>query len=234
MAGDWIKVQTCTPDKPEVFKMARCLGIERDTVVGKLVRFWSWLDQVCVDGYVDGLSSQDVDGIVGQADFSTALIEVNWVEFDLNDHGQEIGFSVMNFENHNGKSSKNRALKTERQRKWRHKKPVDGQTSTREEKRRVLRKTKAKRFDDWWMTYPKKVKKKSTKEKWEAKQLDEKADVLIADVQNRIANDGRWLEGFVPDPTTYLSQERWEDEISPSRVNGKPTPPGDGPMRVLS
>lgn len=73
------------------------------------------------------------------------------------------------------------------------------------------------RFEDFWQTYPKKAKKKPAREIWQRKQLDSRADLLIADVQNRQQNDRRWLEGFIPDPTTYLNQERWDDEIEPPK-----------------
>jgi len=38
MAGDWIKLEHTTPDKPEVFAMADTLGIDPDAVTGKLCR----------------------------------------------------------------------------------------------------------------------------------------------------------------------------------------------------
>jgi DNA replication protein DnaT len=50
MAGEWIKIQTVTPDKPEVFVIADRLGIDPDAVVGKLVRLWIWADQQTTDG----------------------------------------------------------------------------------------------------------------------------------------------------------------------------------------
>jgi hypothetical protein len=54
MAGDWIKIEENTPDKPEVHKMASILGIDPDAVVGKLVRVWSWASQNCNgDGVTD-------------------------------------------------------------------------------------------------------------------------------------------------------------------------------------
>jgi len=40
MAGDWIKVEHWTPDKPEIFRLADELEIDPDAVVGKLVRLW--------------------------------------------------------------------------------------------------------------------------------------------------------------------------------------------------
>lgn len=45
MAGDWIKFDVTTPDKPEVVRMAAVLGIDQDAVVGKLLRVWVWADQ---------------------------------------------------------------------------------------------------------------------------------------------------------------------------------------------
>ena len=46
MAGAWIKVEGATADKPEVLKVARILGVNRDEVLGKLVRLWFWFDAV--------------------------------------------------------------------------------------------------------------------------------------------------------------------------------------------
>ncbi|MGB0867429.1 MAG: hypothetical protein ACPGSC_13035 [Granulosicoccaceae bacterium] len=71
------------------------------------------------------------------------------------------------------------------------------------------------RFPDFWLAYPKKRKKKTALGIWRNKRLDAKADDLIADVQTRLRSDGQWLAGFIPDPTTYLNQERWDDELSP-------------------
>lgn len=70
-------------------------------------------------------------------------------------------------------------------------------------------------FDRFWQVYPKKRKKKTALEIWRRKKPN--ADTLIADVENRLANDGQWLDGFVPHPTTYLNGELWNDEIEPRR-----------------
>ena len=90
------------------------------------------------------------------------------------------------------------------------------------------------RFADFWSVYPKRVKKAEAKKKWKAKRLDDKADEIIADVEKRKRSDGRWLDGFVPDPTTYINGERWDDEIEPRKgADGKrePNPPS---RRVLN
>lgn len=80
------------------------------------------------------------------------------------------------------------------------------------------------RFADFWDVYPKKVKKQDAKKKWKARKLDQKADEIIADVKARQAKDGRWLEGFVPDPTTYINGSRWEDALEAPRRNGSSKP----------
>lgn len=72
----------------------------------------------------------------------------------------------------------------------------------------------AGRFTDFWKAYPKKVKRKTSEEIWKLKNLDPMADKLLEDIKVRLDEDLRWKKGFVPDPTTYLRQERWNDEIS--------------------
>jgi hypothetical protein len=71
------------------------------------------------------------------------------------------------------------------------------------------------RFLDFWKAYPKKVKRKTTEEVWKLKGLDAMADKLIEDIKVRLDEDDRWKRGFIPDPPTYLRQERWADEITP-------------------
>lgn len=86
------------------------------------------------------------------------------------------------------------------------------------------------RFDDFWSAYPKKRKKAEAKKKWKAKHLDAKADEIIADVNCRLKQDRRWLDGFAPDPTTYINGHRWEDEIETRQ--GSSAPQQDGPSKV--
>lgn len=68
-------------------------------------------------------------------------------------------------------------------------------------------------FDRFWAAYPKKVKRKNSEQIWKRKKLDAKIDLLLSDVANRIKNDRQWLEGYVPDPSTYLNGDRWNDDV---------------------
>lgn len=121
----WIKVENATPNKPEVLRLARLLGVSRDDAFGKAMRFWIWLDGVTVDGVVDGVTSHDVDAVVGCDGLASALCQAGWLT--VSEDGQSI--VVPNFERHNGESAKARGLKTKRQAKWRAG-AVDGDAST--------------------------------------------------------------------------------------------------------
>jgi hypothetical protein len=76
-----------------------------------------------------------------------------------------------------------------------------------------------KSFAEFWQAYPAghRVDKRGCEKKWRARNLDDVADAIVADVEQRKAEDGRWLEGFVPNSTTYLNQTRWESDLAPKR-----------------
>jgi len=69
-------------------------------------------------------------------------------------------------------------------------------------------------FDSFWLAYPKKVGKKKTRAIWKRRKLDRIAEQIISDVENRIHADQKWIDGYIPNPTTYLNGDRWEDEIT--------------------
>jgi hypothetical protein len=138
VAGEWIKVEKSTPDKPEVLRIARELSIDRDAVFGKLMLVWMWFDANSVDGVVDGAVDEDVDALVRHPGFAISMRSVKWLETTSEQIGKE-GLRLPNFDRHNGETAKKRALKSEYQARWRSK-LVEQETSTtllpREEKRR--------------------------------------------------------------------------------------------------
>lgn len=112
MAGDWIKFDVTTPDKPEVVRMATALGIDQDAVVGKLLRVWAWADQnaVVCNGECNGLTvtSAFLDRLTFCPGFARAMQNVGWLV------GQDESFSFPNFSRHNGKTAKERAVSNRR------------------------------------------------------------------------------------------------------------------------
>jgi hypothetical protein len=81
-----------------------------------------------------------------------------------------------------------------------------------------------KSFDDFWREYPTKTAKPQCAAKWAKKGCDLLADRIVADVVAKKAGDRRWLDGYVPNPLTYLNQERWNDPIQP-RQQAPPAKP---------
>ena len=144
MAGDWIKMEVNLPMKPEVLAMSASTGLHPDAIVGKCFRLWTWFDQHTQDGNASGVTTVTLGYALGNGDdttnFINAMVGVGWLEETSS------GVSLPNFDRHNGKTSKERALTAKRVAKSRNKSNgecnVNGVTDVtvpplaREEKRR--------------------------------------------------------------------------------------------------
>jgi hypothetical protein len=138
MAGDWMKFEKATLEKPEVFQIAGILGIDPDAVIGKLLRVWNWFDDQSRDGHAHVTLMSRLDRDTGVTGFVTAMEKVGWMVFD----GETI--SLPNYCRHNGETAKVRSLARTRKQneRIRHGDSVtnSGQnrdtTVTREENRR--------------------------------------------------------------------------------------------------
>ena len=115
MAGDWMKVELVTPDKPEIVQMAQILGIDSDAVVGKLIRVWGWFNSQTENGESSAHMVLHLNRMVSNEDFCKAMIEVGWLESD----GEVI--CIPKFDRHNGEGAKTRALANRRTAKRRSK-----------------------------------------------------------------------------------------------------------------
>ena len=78
----------------------------------------------------------------------------------------------------------------------------------------------ATRFEEFWAAWPaskRKVAKAAVQAKWEKHNLDEVADLIIANV-NDLKTSEQWTGGYEPAPLTYISQRRWEDDYFPEQA----------------
>jgi len=189
--------------------------MKRDEALGAVVRFWVWADSNTVDGVVDGVASHDVDAMLSCPGLCAALGMVGWLEID----NENERMTIPKFTRHNGKSAKKRALRNERQAKWRdgnvdvH---VDTIVSTqaspekrREDKTPLPRSGAFLRF---WETWPSGSRKKSQGkclEVWRKKGFDQAVDAICAHVETSKLS-GDWQKGYVPTPLVYLNQRQWE------------------------
>ncbi len=108
MAGDWIKLEHTTPDKPEVVRMAAHLNLDQDAVVGKLARIWIWADQNSIDGNALTVTDAFLDRVTACPGFAGALREVGWLS------GRTGLLTIPNFDRHNGQTAKARAVTNRR------------------------------------------------------------------------------------------------------------------------
>jgi len=76
-------------------------------------------------------------------------------------------------------------------------------------------KTTDETFEEFWAAYPRKDGKKVARQKWNRLNPDEEMrKKILADIERR-KRSPEWLKEngqFIPMPSTYLNQQRWEDE----------------------
>jgi len=104
----WIKLETHTFDKVEVFSMAQELGIDPDSVVGKCARVWAWFDANTTDGITKSVTTALLDRYCGVTGFSQAMVNVGWMVIE------DGNLFLPNYDRHNSQTAKDRALNAKR------------------------------------------------------------------------------------------------------------------------
>lgn len=214
MAGDWIKVQKDTPDKPEVLAIAARLGIDPDAVTGKLIRIWAWFDTHTTDGNASSVTYAFLDRLTGVTGFAEQVALVGWLE----QNGHEL--MLPNFGFHNGETAKKRAMGNNRVKKARSNAESNAEsnapsvTKPLPEKRREEKNTNSL-FDVFWTAYPNKVGKDAAKKAFDKRNPnDELLEQMMTALENQKASD-KWTKDngqYIPNPATWLNQGRWKDE----------------------
>lgn len=109
MAGDWIKLEATTLQKPEILEAAEMLSISRREAIGLFVDYFVWLDQHLDEtcpGFVPHVSRKSLEVVLACPGFAAVLETIRWGKFD--DRTRTL--TVVNHERHNGKTAKTRAL----------------------------------------------------------------------------------------------------------------------------
>lgn len=108
MRRSWIKIETNTPDKPEICVIASQLRLDSDTVMGKLIRLWAWAELNVSDCNETAVTFEFIDKLAGKKGFAAALEKAGW----LKRQGEMLVFP--NFSRHNGRAAKSRAQTAQR------------------------------------------------------------------------------------------------------------------------
>ena len=74
-------------------------------------------------------------------------------------------------------------------------------------------------FNEFWNAYPRKVNKKEAKQKWFKAKLPN-LDIILKALETQKQAESWQKDGgkYIPHPTTWLNQERWNDEITIERT----------------
>ena len=78
-------------------------------------------------------------------------------------------------------------------------------------------------FDAFWKIYPRKVGKGAARTAWEKIKPSKKLQTLISSRVGVHSNSHDWTKDdgqYVPNPATYLNQERWEDDLTKQKSTG--------------
>jgi hypothetical protein len=117
LALDWIKIELALPDKPEVLRLVHDCKLRRDDVLGKLLRLFAWYNtHLSLESNGKVLTRATIRTITGNRRFPQALIDCGWCI-----EGENGVLQVANFDRHNSKGAKIRALAAERMTKSRAK-----------------------------------------------------------------------------------------------------------------
>ena len=119
--ASWIKVQVTLPESPKIFRLARLLGVSRMEALGYAVRWFCWLDTYCAHGVTE-LHADEVDALVGRVGITAAFCELGWASVDAEGY-----VLVLEFDKHNGASSKLRAETQCRVAAFRERKKADAE-----------------------------------------------------------------------------------------------------------
>jgi hypothetical protein len=108
--ANWIAVTKDLEHKPEILRIARALGIARWEAVCRCLRVWGWGDDQTVDGFVAGVTADDLDAPAGLPGFGKALVNEKWLLVD------DRGVTFPNWHRWNTTSAKERDQNRERKR----------------------------------------------------------------------------------------------------------------------
>lgn len=104
MAGEWIPIRTDLHEDPAVIGIALAVNLDEFSVVGRLIRLWSWASHQTQDGFIPFVTPEKVDQIVQRRGFSQATADVGWLLFSAK------GLTIPNFSRWMGQSAKRRLV----------------------------------------------------------------------------------------------------------------------------
>lgn len=218
----WIKLETHTFDKVEVFSMAQELGIDPDSVVGKCARVWAWFDANTTDGVTKSVTTALLDRYCGVTGFSKAMVNVGWMVLE----GENL--YLPNYDRHNSQTAKDRALGAKRAAKHKKNKDLGILKSNAVTNDEPLAKSKIEKiredkniytneFESFWKSYDKPAGKANAFKVWKSIKPD--TELVKTILQKATLQAKNTERKFRKDAERWLRDKRWEDEIAVKPYN---------------
>ena len=94
--------------------------------------------------------------------------------------------------------------------------PEESEIYKKEERRKKKEEKRDIYFDRFWESYPRKEAKQTAKKAFEKLNPDEALLQTILEAIERFKRSAQWQEEngrFIPHPSTWINQRRWEDEV---------------------
>ncbi len=218
MAGDWIKIEHATIDKPEIYHIADILGIDPHHALGSIISIWVWMDKQLDSCNAKSVTKMLLDRKADVTGFADAMLQVGWLIESDN------GFQVPNFDRHLGNSAKKRAETARRVIKSRAKCNAKSVTPalqnenkvvtnalTREEKRREDIKESVFDFESFWNQYEKKGNRKTSSARYsKIKESDRELIKSKLPLYIQSTSDMQYRKNA----EAWLNQECWNDEVN--------------------
>lgn len=113
LAGDWLKLEYTTPEKPEIFAIAKALNVSIGDALLLCIRVWRWFDANTETGNAPSVTGNDIDTFVGRVGVTLAMKNVGWMR------DSDYGLQIPHFDYHMSESGKKRALTQKRVRRLR-------------------------------------------------------------------------------------------------------------------
>lgn len=209
-----ISILSLNPQKRLVFITLLCVTAQSDERNG-VVRYG------CEDTIIrmTGLQENVYDDENCDYKKATGWIK-DFEELDLIEIIDDKTIRVKNFE----KRQETNLSGAERAKRYRDKKKSDERNVTSRDERNAredkIREDKINNtFDVFWSSFPKKVGKGAAKKAWQKKKPPLDQVLAALEVQKKSKQWQKEDGQFIPNPSTWLNQERWQDEVVTKNKN---------------
>lgn len=236
----WIPLHCDIWENIKTFRMVEILGISECAVVGHLIALWHFtLRNVPETGDLTPYGVHYIEQAAkwkdGEGRFVEAAQKVGFMDglkIHAWDKHAEAYHASLEKADRNKEQSRKR-VKDWRERKRNAKVTRNGNVTVTPGYAPIERKNKEDKEDknnkytaaflEWWESYPKKVGRGAVVKIWD-KQVRGKVELskMLLILEKQKASDQWQKEGgqFIPNPTTYLNQGRWDDEVESPNIGG--------------